>query len=371
MSGVGAMAFLHATLMLLMGFGLAAGVFLVGCADVQHTGFRGKVSRLLSVQLPEMGHRAVVLFFGERAAAALEAALDWIVHKPNPLLQVLYHLILGACLMAWVAVGEPQLEGGGTLFVRTWGHGGWHSKWEPYVGITLCLGTWGLANFRGPGTVGCGNVHTFLHTAYDGLMFQQHNTCRTCKVVKPARSKHCPLCGHCVPLFDHHCVWLNQCVGEQNYRWFLLFLLVHAAVFSYFAVMLYYMLVSPIYQRQLWAVRMVDSRTQGTCACVALAPAPAPVHLFVSACACDFPLSFLFSSPHCVLRAVPAHRVDLGPNLFFALLVPACLHTIIPCPVLSSIAQQSVFPRIAWCCTSYLQSSGRWHCCSSPPPSSA
>ncbi|CAJ1441988.1 unnamed protein product [Effrenium voratum] len=35
----------------------------------------------------------------------------------------------------------------------------------------------------------------------------------------------CRVCGHIVPGRDHHCVWINQCVGSHNHRAFLCFLL--------------------------------------------------------------------------------------------------------------------------------------------------
>ncbi|MEQ2158902.1 Palmitoyltransferase ZDHHC12-B [Goodea atripinnis] len=44
------------------------------------------------------------------------------------------------------------------------------------------------------------------------------------------RSKHCQTCQHCVRRYDHHCPWIENCVGERNHRWFVLYLAVQLLV---------------------------------------------------------------------------------------------------------------------------------------------
>ncbi|KAG5485500.1 hypothetical protein LSCM1_07585 [Leishmania martiniquensis] len=53
-------------------------------------------------------------------------------------------------------------------------------------------------------------------------------SCTTCCVPRPSRSKHCRLCNRCVRRYDHHCPWINNDVAEQTTRYFLGFLLCHA-----------------------------------------------------------------------------------------------------------------------------------------------
>lgn len=71
----------------------------------------------------------------------------------------------------------------------------------------------------------------------NNIIFFANRCCRTCHTPKPARLKHCSTCRRCVAVFDHHCVWLNNCIGDNNYRWFVAFLAANIAMLSYGAVL--------------------------------------------------------------------------------------------------------------------------------------
>lgn len=47
--------------------------------------------------------------------------------------------------------------------------------------------------------------------------------CDDCQGFKPPRAHHCRTCNRCVLKMDHHCVWINACVGNENQLSFILF----------------------------------------------------------------------------------------------------------------------------------------------------
>merc|ERR1719436_903250 len=82
---------------------------------------------------------------------------------------------------------------------------------------------------------GCGEYLTLVEKGD----FKQ--ICVVCRARRKMRSHHCKECGRCVDRLDHHCPWIDNCVGLGNQRsfyWFIVMLLVTIGSF-YYVVALY------------------------------------------------------------------------------------------------------------------------------------
>ncbi|KAG5505499.1 hypothetical protein GH5_03528 [Leishmania sp. Ghana 2012 LV757] len=75
--------------------------------------------------------------------------------------------------------------------------------------------------------------------------------CVFCRRFVQVGCKHCSVCDKCVPGFDHHCRWLNSCVGARNYRLFATFMGVAWMGMAWVAALSLYMIQ--------WMLRDVDS----------------------------------------------------------------------------------------------------------------
>ena len=80
----------------------------------------------------------------------------------------------------------------------------------------------------------------FIKKIINGHLFEL-NYCYTCLLFKPPRATHCQLCNNCILRFDHHCNWIGQCIGQNNYNSF------YILIFSLFFTTLFYIIYSLYY----------------------------------------------------------------------------------------------------------------------------
>lgn len=154
----------------------------------------------------------------------------WVVkifcYRRNPIIQVLYFVLAVGGFYIYVRDAFPHAGGP------------WLPTWHRYTGTLLifcCYYSYFKACTVDPGklrTKDQANKGVKLFE-YDEVLFFEGYQCKTCKIPKPARSKHCVVCNVCQEKFDHHCVWINNCVGLRNYKWFLTFLILHCMLTCY------------------------------------------------------------------------------------------------------------------------------------------
>ena len=114
----------------------------------------------------------------------------------------------------------------------------------------LCAYFYTLAMLEDPGYVPKLGSRIQQKAVIDELIslwnFDDQHFCVTCMIRQPLRSKHCRRCGRCVAKHDHHCPWIHNCVGANNHRHFILYvinLFLGATVFV--RLVLYHIFESP------------------------------------------------------------------------------------------------------------------------------
>ncbi|KAL9191346.1 hypothetical protein ACHAXT_001052 [Thalassiosira profunda] len=175
------------------------------------------LGRFCTEDIPSFLYRCIERICGQKILARLSKLAD-------RGLQIFYlFVVLGSwsVVFAW---GYPAIER--SQYIRTW------HQYAGYVVFVCALASWHKACRVGPGNVTARTIPLFDHYEYDDIIYT-NRICKTLKIRKIARSKYDRCTDRHVPRFDHFCGWINQSVGERNYRWFLLFLTTHVFMCLY------------------------------------------------------------------------------------------------------------------------------------------
>ncbi len=187
--------------------------------------------------------RAALAKMPRSMASRLECSYDYVVNQPNPIMQGVYLAIVTTAYIVMIAVGYPMIEDSPLSNLH---------KISGYITYAACYFTFYLAcSVRAGFIKDDADVERQMNYLYDQVLYSEKK-CPTTGLKKPPRSKYCRTYKVNVARFDHFCIWLNQPVGELNYRYFLLFLIVHFLMLWYGFAVTAYLLFDICNRTGLW-----------------------------------------------------------------------------------------------------------------------
>eukprot|EP00339_Tiarina_fusa_P013726 CAMPEP_0117029800 /NCGR_PEP_ID=MMETSP0472-20121206/21540_1 /TAXON_ID=693140 ORGANISM="Tiarina fusus, Strain LIS" /NCGR_SAMPLE_ID=MMETSP0472 /ASSEMBLY_ACC=CAM_ASM_000603 /LENGTH=431 /DNA_ID=CAMNT_0004737651 /DNA_START=233 /DNA_END=1528 /DNA_ORIENTATION=+ len=131
-----------------------------------------------------------------------------------------------------------------------------------YVIFAACFGSWRLCSTSTPGIITVKSFKHFDHYPYDNLLFLPNKRCDTTNLLRIPRSKFDRLkYDQNVPRYDHFCGWVYNTIGEQNYRWFLLFLAIHVVMCFYGSTVCMFLFYGEIVDKKLLEIKFFDRST--------------------------------------------------------------------------------------------------------------
>jgi hypothetical protein len=162
-------------------------------------------------------------------------------------LGLFYVVIVGGCWSAIFFFTYPWLD-------ASEGYVSSYHKIMGYIVFFVCIVSWRFASQKSPGVITAQTLEKYDNYPYDGLLFVKDRICPTVGIPKLARSKYDRFAGIHVSKFDHFCGWICNSVGEENYRWFLLFLLVHVCMCAYGSFIVGHLFQHEVEKNKLWDV---------------------------------------------------------------------------------------------------------------------
>ena len=210
-----------------------------------------EIAQFVQVTMPNATWSRLRRIFGDKVMKILR-------HVSDRALVLAYFTIVGGCwsivfgkLYPWLLFESPTISN-------------LHGVMGVFV-FLACFAAWAVANNSHPGKITAQSFRRYDHYPYDHLMFQSNVICQTTKLFKIPRSKFDRIKYNCiVPRYDHMCGWTHNTYGEENYRWFLIFLLNHVIMCFYGTYICYRLFSEEIKMKRLMDLAFFDRLTGET-----------------------------------------------------------------------------------------------------------
>ena len=155
---------------------------------------------------------------------------DYLVYKPNPVVQIFYLLLVLVLFLLYYYYGIKKYFPHKVI--------SYNLVYILYTIIFFAIYTFYICSVSDPGVIKKRNISYLKQKyPYDFLFNSEKTECNKCYFAKINRSKHCRICNKCIEKFDHHCIWINNCVGAKNFKYFLYFLFTHWILVTYASIL--------------------------------------------------------------------------------------------------------------------------------------
>ena len=236
-----------------MGIGLVPGIilYIVICAFLIYTfilndASTSPISHCVTVTIPTYIISLLRKILGEQNMRKLETLSDYF------LVTIYLIIVLGSWSIMFTF---------GYTFIQKSNHVSNYHQYSGYCLFVLCMWSWRKASDTSPGYINSHNLVRFDNYPYDDLLFVGGKLCPTVGIRKLARSKYDRCTNRHVARFDHYCGWIHNAVGEENYRYFLLFLSVHVGMCAYGTIITLSLFLGEVQDKDLMNAIFYNGKT--------------------------------------------------------------------------------------------------------------
>ena len=202
-----------------------AGLYIIFCVPSNEFNFLGRIKLRL-----KSGFEQFLNILPIPIKNMIISSYNYLVYKPNPSVQIFYILLVISIYIIYYFYGIKKFCPHKTI--------SYNYIYILYTILFFSVYSFYLCSISNPGIIKSNNISNLKKKyPYDFLFNSDDKFCKKCNLEKINRSKHCIICDKCIEKFDHHCIWVNNCIGGKNLKYFYYFIFIHWVLVSYASIL--------------------------------------------------------------------------------------------------------------------------------------